>query len=69
MRSSVLLILIGILVQALITIYINPLPTEESTDKGMMSEIQKLPETTTTKEDVEDPSTIQNKFMVGYQGW
>jgi len=75
LSTTFLLVVIGLLIQALITIQINPAPDGRSgfdkEDRTMSDPSRMSAERSqsTLKDGDEDPSTIQNKFMVGYQGW
>jgi hypothetical protein len=90
-NTTALILLIGLVVQALITIYTNPDRSliEGAPDNEMSTIILEEEEAITSsvsQQDLsasrphadnlryrsqqrEDPSTIQNKFLVGYQGW
>jgi hypothetical protein len=75
LSTTFLLIATGLLIQALIAIYINPACDEITgfdKEDSTMTDSSKLStgrSRSTLKDEDEDPSTIQNKFMVGYQGW
>jgi hypothetical protein len=69
------LILFGVFVQALISIYTGPaqdgklISKEDTRTMSEPAKVSGLASREAQKDGTEDPSTIQNKFMVGYQGW
>jgi hypothetical protein len=73
--TTFLIILGGVLAQAFISIYVNPVHNGGIFSKKgnrTMTEPSRLSAEMSRgmpKDGDEDPSTIQNKFMVGYQGW
>ena len=75
LSTTFLLILVGLLIQALISIYINSardeVPGFDKEHRMMIEPSRSSTERSRSslREGDEDPSTIQSKFMVGYQGW
>ncbi|KAH8082638.1 hypothetical protein HD553DRAFT_62746 [Filobasidium floriforme] len=69
--TTALILLIGLVVQALITIYTNPDRSliEGAFDTKMPTIDYQEESAVSSSPQREDPSTIQNKFLVGYQGW